>query len=83
MRKKYYVVIKGRRRGIYDCWEECRCQVEDYYGAVYRGFETLEDAVSYIEEKMTEPECYYLNIHGIKELYRNLNDFINRIYFMI
>ncbi|MCQ2066865.1 MAG: ribonuclease H family protein, partial [Bacteroidaceae bacterium] len=41
---KYYVVWVGAVPGIYTSWEECRLQVESWKGAVYKGFETREEA---------------------------------------
>ena len=41
---KYYVVWVGAVPGIYTNWEECRLQVESWKGAVYKGFETREEA---------------------------------------
>lgn len=41
---KYYVVWVGATPGIYSSWEECRAQVESWKGAVYKGFETMEEA---------------------------------------
>ncbi len=41
---KYYVVWVGAVPGIYTSWEECRAQVESWKGAVYKGFDTLEEA---------------------------------------
>ncbi len=41
---KYYVVWVGAAPGIYTSWEECRLQVESWKGAVYKGFDSLEQA---------------------------------------
>lgn len=35
---KYYVVWKGRKRGIFSSWEECQAQVEGFTGAQYKSF---------------------------------------------
>jgi ribonuclease HI len=37
---KYYVVWKGRKRGIYSTWEECSAQVTGFTGAEYKAFES-------------------------------------------
>ena len=42
---KYYVVWKGQNPGIYDSWEECKQQVENYQGARYKAFSSQEEAV--------------------------------------
>ena len=43
-KKKYYVVWRGRMPGIYDNWQDCEEQVKNYPGAVYKAFDTLEQA---------------------------------------
>ena len=44
MSKKYYVVWKGRKPGIYTSWEECKSQVEGFQNAKYKSFKYLENA---------------------------------------
>lgn len=44
MVKKYYVVRKGRKPGIYDTWPECQQQVNGYPNARYKSFTTLAEA---------------------------------------
>ena len=41
---KYYVVWEGRARGIFDSWEECKEQVDNFKGAKYKSFDSLEAA---------------------------------------
>ncbi|MDR2384526.1 MAG: ribonuclease H family protein [Tannerella sp.] len=43
-RQKYYVVWKGVNPGVYDSWTECRLQTEGYEGALYKSFESHEEA---------------------------------------
>jgi ribonuclease HI len=43
-RKKYYVVWKGRKKGIYSTWDECAAQVSGYVGAQYMAFDSQEQA---------------------------------------
>ena len=43
-KQKYYVVWKGRARGIYDSWAECEAQVKGFTGAEYKSFSTREMA---------------------------------------
>lgn len=48
MAKKYYVVKKGITPGIYLNWNDCKKMVDGYKGAVYKGFETLEEAEDFL-----------------------------------
>ncbi len=43
-KKKYYVVWKGRKSGVYESWDDCRKQVEGFTGALYKSFETAAAA---------------------------------------
>ena len=36
--KKHYVVWEGRICGVYDNWENCKKQIENYQGAKYKSF---------------------------------------------
>ena len=46
MKKKYYVVWKGVKPGIYDNWEDCKKQVNGFSNPKYKSFSTLEEAQS-------------------------------------
>jgi ribonuclease HI len=41
-KQKFYVVWKGRKRGIYSTWQECSVQVSGYTGALYMAFPSRE-----------------------------------------
>ena len=41
---KYYVVWKGVKPGIYDNWKDCEKQIKGFKGAVYKSFETRQEA---------------------------------------
>ena len=45
---KFYAVKKGRKPGIYHTWHECQKQIDDFPGAVYRRFDTEEEAKEFI-----------------------------------
>ncbi len=44
VKKKYYVVWRGLKPGIYHSWDEAKAQVSGYVGAEYKAFTTIEDA---------------------------------------
>ena len=56
MKKKFYVVWKGRKEGIYETWEECKQQVEGYPSPLYKSFPSLEAA----EEAFRRGSQHYL-----------------------
>lgn len=47
-KKKYYAVKNGRKIGIYETWEDCKAQVDEYGGAEYKSFSTREEAEIYL-----------------------------------
>lgn len=53
---KYYVVWEGRARGIFDSWEECKEQVDNFKGAKYKSFDSLEAAT---EAFRNAPDDYF------------------------
>jgi caulimovirus viroplasmin len=42
---KWYVVWVGNAPGVYNSWEECKIQVENYPGARYKSFDSQEKAI--------------------------------------
>lgn len=47
----FYAVKKGIKEGIYESWEECREQIDNFSGAQYKKFKTREEAKEYMETK--------------------------------
>ena len=43
-KKKFYVVWKGKRSGIYESWDDCKSQIEGYKGAQYKSFSEFGEA---------------------------------------
>lgn len=43
-KKKFYVVWKGRKPGIYTSWDACKQQIHGFQGARYKSFPTKEEA---------------------------------------
>ncbi len=41
---KFYVVWKGRKRGVFSSWSECEAQVKGYPEAEYKAFDTRAEA---------------------------------------
>ena len=55
-KQKYYVVWKGVRPGVYNNWTDCRLQVHGYEGAIYKSFDSQEEA----EQAMSASPWEYL-----------------------
>jgi len=43
-KKKFYVVWKGKRPGIYESWDDCKAQITGQKGAQYKSFASFDEA---------------------------------------
>ena len=63
MKKKFYVVWNGLNPGIYRSWDDCQAQIKGVKGAVYKSFDSKEEAerayaspaYSYMKKKADTP----------------------------
>jgi len=55
-KKKVYAVRKGKTKGIFETWDDCRAAVDGYPGAEYKSFPTKEDALAYLGNDSDTPE---------------------------
>jgi len=52
--KRYYVVWRGRKQGIFEDWESCKEAVEGFPGAQFMGFESREAAEQALQRPYAE-----------------------------
>lgn len=45
-KKKYYLVLQGKKPGIYHTWAECQRQIKGYKGAQFKSYEDYNDAIA-------------------------------------
>lgn len=45
--KKYYAVKQGRRCGVFHSWDECKKQVTGFPGAVFKSFQSYDEALTF------------------------------------
>ena len=50
MAKKWYAVRKGQTTGIFENWEDCKNAVSGFPGAEYKGFQTREEALLFLDD---------------------------------
>ncbi len=43
-KKKYYTVWKGHHTGVFESWDDCKAQINNFEGAQYKSFDTFEAA---------------------------------------
>lgn len=55
-KKKFYAVKAGRKPGIYLSWDACKAQITGFSGAVYKGFETEDEARLFLSDSRIEKE---------------------------
>lgn len=46
--KKYYAVKNGRIPGIYESWEDCQKEVNGFSGAIFKSFQTFDEAKAFV-----------------------------------
>lgn len=44
----YYAVKKGKTPGIYKSWADCKAQIDGFSGAVYKGFNDINEADAFV-----------------------------------
>ena len=66
-KQKYYVVWKGVSPGVYTSWTDCQLQVKGFDGALYKSFDTQDEA----EHAFASPAHQYIGKHqsSIKNQY--------------
>ena len=60
MKKKFYVVWNGLNPGIYPSWDACQAQIKGVKGAVYKSFDSKEEA----ERAYASPAYTYMRKKG-------------------
>ena len=69
----YYAVAKGHKPGIYNKWTECKRNIHKFSGAIYKKFESLEDATEFISSKCHNDASSTIkeNVSGIITKYQD------------
>lgn len=65
--KKYYAVKVGRNVGIYNNWEDCKKQVSNFSGAIYKSFNDIEQAKEFLNKENENIESSKINFENIDE----------------
>ena len=52
---KYYAVQKGRQKGVFLTWAECKAQVDKFPGCRFKSFPTVEEAEMFSGVKYCVP----------------------------
>lgn len=62
-KQKFYVVWNGVNPGIYTTWDTCKEQIQHFKGALYKSFETLEEA----QQAFDSPPFLYLRKERVEK----------------
>ena len=49
-KKKYYAVWKGHYTGVFESWEDCKAQITNYQGAIYKSFDSFDAAKNALKD---------------------------------
>ncbi|TNJ47179.1 ribonuclease H family protein [Tamlana fucoidanivorans] len=49
-KKKYYTIWKGHKTGVFESWDDCKAQIKNFEGAIYKSFTTFEAAKKALKE---------------------------------
>ena len=66
-KQKYYVVWKGVSPGVYTSWTDCQLQIKGFDGALYKSFDTKEEA----EHAYASPAHHYIGPQNSKSTLSN------------
>ena len=66
-KQKYYVVWKGVSPGVYTSWTDCQLQIKGFDGALYKSFDTQEEA----EHAFASPAHHYIGAQNSKLITHN------------
>ncbi len=77
MKKKFYVVWNGLTPGIYHSWDDCQAQIKGVKGAVYKSFDSREEAerayaspaYAYMKKKSETPTFTLDTLPSVVERY--------------
>ena len=76
-KKKFYVVWNGLNPGIYHSWDDCQAQIKGVKGAVYKSFDSKEEAqrayaspaYAYMKKKTETPTFTLDTLPAVVERY--------------
>ncbi|MDR2776400.1 MAG: ribonuclease H family protein [Tannerella sp.] len=69
IKQKYYVVWNGVNPGVYNSWTACQLQIKGYVGAIYKSFDSKEDA----EKAFSESPNNYIGLSSKSAKMTNSN----------
>ncbi|MDX1470742.1 MAG: ribonuclease H family protein [Flavobacteriaceae bacterium] len=47
---KFYTVWQGKHPGVFDNWDDCKAQIKDFKGAIYKSFDSFKEAKAAYKE---------------------------------
>ncbi|HEX5112480.1 MAG TPA: ribonuclease H family protein [Saprospiraceae bacterium] len=69
-KQKYYVVWQGHNPGIYSSWDKCHAQVKNYPNAIYKSFNSKEEAMQAFSGGIPSPSKRFTKTDKIPKLYK-------------
>ena len=63
---KFYAVARGRQKGVFGSWDECRVHVEGFPGAMFKGFKTEQEAKDYMQTQAEQTQAEQTQAEQVK-----------------
>lgn len=54
-KRKWYGVRLGYKVGVFDTWDECKLQVDGFKGAVFKAFDSQQEALDFVNNGKSAP----------------------------
>ncbi len=67
-KKKIYAVRIGRKKGLFNSWDECKESIDGYPNAQYKGFSNMEEAKNYLASDSSKKVSTDINTDVSKEI---------------
>lgn len=78
--KKFYVVARGKKCGIYEDYYDCQSQVENYKNPEWKLCASLDAAYVYLVQELDYRDCYEIRIRGFSRWFWEYHSFLNFLF---
>ncbi len=78
--RKFYVVARGKKCGIYEDYYDCQSQVENYKNPEWKLCTSLDAAYVYLVQELDYRDCYEIRIRGFSRWFWEYHSFLNFLF---
>ena len=73
--KLFYAVVAGTKTGLFDSWDDCSASIHKFPRAKFRGFQSLEEAVEFLNMNSFTHDEIQVHTSGTSPKSENLSDY--------